>query len=423
MIKWILLFTFLIFPLAFQNCSEPFSISFEEEIETSLIDDSTPNSDNKNNQDLLVDESNGESALREEEVEEVENPNPINLPNDLWTITEWQKKFDQMIPAQLRTAQGHSQANDGWRLYNLGYYVDAFNSMYKATGNTQYLEHSLSLIEDVIVRAQPGTQFGSQYNDGYLGWGNLSHPTNTRRNHEFALYESYLWRYVTMTLRYIHEDGLESQYGSQYNDILDFTLKHIYEKWKSRGAHSQFYRSRTHMAAHWAYISMNLSDLIDDPQLKSEFNEIKDRIDYKGMLGQFANASLRSQIKPHPLNPEAYHFDSVWNGSGSQDVAHGNNVISYLVEAYAYGDHWNLKDMQALSLLLTDVLLETPNTRLEFIDGSGQGSGWLNDGFCKLGRYNIEAQRKLQSKSGTTGFQYVAAGALNRWYLENPIEK
>lgn len=46
---------------------------------------------------------------------------------------------------------------------------------------------------------------------------------------------------------------------SQYEDLLRFTEVNIFDKWFSRGVRAYIYRDRTHMAAHWASIALDLS--------------------------------------------------------------------------------------------------------------------------------------------------------------------
>jgi hypothetical protein len=48
-----------------------------------------------------------------------------------------------------------------------------------------------------------------------------------------------------------------------------------------------------------------------------------------------------------------------------------------------------------------------------FVDGSGKGNGWFNDGFMKLGRYNAEIQKRLETHSVGRGVQFYGNGALN----------
>ena len=48
-----------------------------------------------------------------------------------------------------------------------------------------------------------------------------------------------------------------------------------------------------------------------------------------------------------------------------------------------------------------------------FVDGSGKGNGWFNDGFMKLGRYDIEIQKRLETHQVGRGVQFYGNGALN----------
>jgi hypothetical protein len=49
----------------------------------------------------------------------------------------------------------------------------------------------------------------------------------------------------------------------------------------------------------------------------------------------------------------------------------------------------------------------------EYVDGSGTGNGWFNDGMMKLGRYDAALQRRLETHNVGQNSQYYANGALN----------
>lgn len=98
--------------------------------------------------------------------------------------------------------------------------------------------------------------------------------------------------------------------------------------------------------------------------------------------------------------------------------AHGNNLIAYLVEAEEVGIEWTRDDMKKLCRLL-DTIIGT-NGYAEYVDGSGSGSGWFNDGFCKRGRYDANLQRRLEAHTVGRGTQLYGNGALNAFHLLTP---
>jgi hypothetical protein len=129
-------------------------------------------------------------------------------------------------------------------------------------------------------------------------------------------------------------------------------------------------------------------------------------------------SSLRGQLLPHPLDKSAYFWSSEWGSKDlpGQDVSHGNNMLAYVVEAHDLDLEFTKEDIAAFSALLLNVLWKPEGAGdrfAAFVDGSGKGNGWFNDGFIKLGRYNAEIQKRLESHSVGRGVQFYGNGALN----------
>ncbi|NRB42921.1 MAG: hypothetical protein HRU20_31370, partial [Pseudomonadales bacterium] len=157
-----------------------------------------------------------------------------------------------------------STSPDSWKYYNLAYAMDANVAIWQATADVKYLNRALLYVQNVMALATQSP--GNNFNDTYLGWAQHTHPTMGDNNNEYPLFESYMWRYVTRMLRLMKLAGMSessSPYRTQYKSVLDFTEKHIWEKWKSRGM-THLYRSRTHMAAHWMAIGLDLMVTTED---------------------------------------------------------------------------------------------------------------------------------------------------------------
>ena len=164
--------------------------------------------------------------------------------------------------------------NSRWH-YFLGYAIDGNTAMYEATCNTKYLDRALHYVNDVVESAEVSSSLpNSQYKDSYLAWQAVDEPDVN--GEEEPLYESYMWRYVTKLLRVIRQNPHlynDPAYRSQYDSLLDFAEINIFEKWYSRDP-SNIYRSRTHMASHWAYIALDLLLLSDDATRKAWYQEV-----------------------------------------------------------------------------------------------------------------------------------------------------
>jgi len=93
------------------------------------------------------------------------------LPEALWPVKTWQETYDSLMDQDNQRALPRSLSGDAWQHYELAYYVDATNAMFRATADTSYLDIALIYITNVIQSARPVSEFGSQFQDNYLGWG------------------------------------------------------------------------------------------------------------------------------------------------------------------------------------------------------------------------------------------------------------
>jgi hypothetical protein len=271
----------------------------------------------------------------------------------------------------------------------------------------------------VVSRARVSSTLGSNFHDSFLGWKSTYAPV---LNLVVPLYESYCWRYVTRMLRVIRETPVlysNPAYRSQYDRLLAFTEKNIFEKWYRRGANSYIYRTRTHMAAHLASIAMNLALMTTDATKKAQYMTVVNNIN----LNMPNNtSSLRQQMRPGPTNPAAYFWSDVWGSTArpGQDSSHGNGVLSYIVEAHDAGIEWTNDDMRKFSTTLNSVLWPAAGRYATYVDGSGAGNGWWNDGFMRLGRYDATIQLRLETHRVGRNIQFYGNGALNARILSGP---
>jgi hypothetical protein len=333
-------------------------------------------------------------------------------------VSYWEGRFVEGWDYERKTALPASNSADSWDHYALAYDVDANTAMFRATGDRRYLDRALEYVENVVATARQSSSLAtSQCRDRYRGWVSFAaglDPSGV----EVPLYESYFWRYATTLLRVIgRTPRLRSNpgYRAQYARLLEFTEVQVFEKWYRRGVDETIYRSRTHMAAHWAAIALNLSLVTSDPVRLATYRTVVDHID-----GQ-----LRGQLRDSPVARGAYFWSDEWGSADrpGQDVGHGNGVIAYLVEACRFGTTWTAGDMERFAATLTAVVWPHGRSYHRYVDGTGTDNGWFADGFVKLGRYSATAQRRLEHHE-VVNHQFVANMALNAHILsgEPPYE-
>ncbi len=341
----------------------------------------------------------------------------------LWPADRWLERFDADWSRERPAAVALSASPDSWDHYPLAYSVDALTAAYRASGDTAYLSDGLTLLEGVVATARPSPELtDSRYGDGYRGWVSAREDV---AGQEVPLFESYLWRYGTHLLAVASASGgatADPATAARVDALVGFVERDVFDKWFSRGPEGTVYRERTHMSAHWAFIAMDLYRLTGDGERRTRCAEVVRAIT-EGGSGE--RHSLAAQLVPSEEAAGALFWSDEWGSyrEPGQDVAHGNNVVAYLVEAHDRDAGWPASTVGGLGATFTEVVWPAapredadgaPGTGrgAEFVDGSGEGSGWFSDGWVKLGRYDPALQRRLQGHDVANG-QFVANGALN----------
>jgi hypothetical protein len=322
-------------------------------------------------------------------------------------VSHWEAKYLDGWEFERANGLPASRSGDSWNHYSLSYDVDANTAMFQATGQTRYLDRALEYVENVTASAKESSSLPtSQYRDRFHGW--VSYREDLQPNGvEVPLYESYFWRHATTLLRVIRQTPAvhdDPRYRQRYEKLLGFAEEHIFTKWQTRGEKDNIYRDRTHMAAHWAAISLNLSLITTDDSRRARYRTVVDTIDQR----------LRAQLRPNPADAAAYFWNDTWGSEQrpGQDVSHANGVLSYLVEARDHGTFWTDADMAAFSVLLTDVVWPGGTGYAAYVDGTGSDNGWFSDGFVKLGRYDAAVQQRLEQHK-VANLHFAANMALN----------
>lgn len=342
---------------------------------------------------------------------------------ELLPASHWKKVFDSSS-MDLNSGDGQRCFNKSQfpttaeNLYHFGVCTDGLTSMYLATKDPKYIDRAFLYLNNLISNAKTDSR-------GYKGWDTNSDSLDT----------SHGWRSTTRFLHVIKntpELYNNTNFRSQYNSVLAFTEKHVFENYyndslsresrDSSGAlkNSLIYRGRTHMASHWAYMAMYLRRLSQDNSAISRYNEVIKKYDRE--LSPYYQSSLRNQIIPNKNVPTAIFFSDRWerfDGIGS-DMHHAQDTIGYIIEAYELGEsEWTELDIFKLRETLKKVIWKgtangewqsfagfmdgsngTPET---IIDGKPVDTNILGrcqeDGFLKLGRYDSKIQEIMQNHS------------------------
>jgi|SRR5690554_405905 len=323
----------------------------------------------------------------------------------LKSVDYWELAFIKKSEQNYKKSKKLSTSADSRQFYDLAYYIDANVAMYKATKRTIYLDQAVGYVKDMINEAKLSSNLSkSQYKDGFYGWANFTAPKEKNYGKEIPLYESYCWRYVSDLLYIIKKEKLneDKAFKEDYDQIYNFTVENIYNKWLSRGKEN-LYRSNTHMMSHWVKISMNLYLLTGDEK-------------YKIIIDDFLNKFRNNQkIYISKAVSATVKWKSDWRNKNNnfQDISHGNAVIDVMIALYDNNLGVSKTEIDQLIILFDKVIWKSKSSFAKYVDGSGKGSGWFTDGFIKLGRYNADLQRRIESHNKGRSVQFFANGALN----------
>lgn len=304
------------------------------------------------------------------------------------SLAYWKDLFDdQWVEEDMASALSKANSkNLNQEYYFMSYYLQGLRSMWQATGDNSYLDSYLLLVGITIDDA---TDLGN----GFSGWPAFD-------GNQYALWDSFYWREVATLLRILHQSPnlRAAGYQNQFDELLAFSEQHIWNRYEAMGT-GPFYRSRTHMASHWARIGMELYVITRS----ARYLDVFERISFGEMIGRPSN--LRNELNANPSNPTAVTWNQQWGfstGERIQDVSHANQVVSFITEAYINNIHWTKEDVDALTATLTEVVWpdNSPNNA-SFVNVDGSGGidlyGRLNE-WLVLGQFDAELQEKIRTR-------------------------
>lgn len=337
----------------------------------------------------------------------------------------WQELFDSSYYSKYKNKPSLksywfklSKSSNVVDFQDLSFGIDALTAMYVSTNESKYLNDALKLVDNVTSSARVSNQIhGNKYylKDEYLSWINADTLRKTESTFmiETHLSEAYFFRYVSRLLRIIklNNDAMSNyEVENFYRKNLAFIEKHVWEKWYNRGKRNnmcdQFLKSgRTHIASHWAFIAINLEELTLNQEKRMQYNEVY----------EWYNAKLRENLIPHPRVKRTWSWNSTWDKgwnilglncdklyeySEVQDVSHGNQVISYIIEAYKLNKGWNKTDIKKLNRLLHKCIwIKGENTFRDTVLGERYKKGksspgvFQAEGFVKLSEFSFKTYR------------------------------
>lgn len=337
------------------------------------------------------------------------------------TKAEWKARFDFYWGSEYTLFLNQCQSSGGEQEhYYAAWYLEGAVAAWRATGDNAILDQLLFSIEEVI-----DTAAYVPIGDGstYLGWA--ATKTSATEPKGYPLWESYFWRHVATLLRVMYQSPIlraSGTYQTQYDTILSFIEKNVWEKWEVDSL-GNFYRSRTHMASHWARIGMELYIITGDQKYKT----VADNINFAGfpVTEDWPGANLRDRLYDFG---GGYAWYQEWDTANKQDTDHGSDFMSFVVESETNGGYWTSADIAKFTTTFNSTIWydDTPVAWKQYVDGTGTTDatislhGWLN-----LGRNDEALQNRINTyyypdPPGLGSYDSFASGiaTLNTAYLE-----
>lgn len=308
-----------------------------------------------------------------------------------------------------------STSGNAYNFMNLRKTIDAFNAMITSTGDNYWINQQRRLIDNIVQSAQISSDIvgNLKFKDEFKGW--ISRREGFSYQKENPLFESYSFLYITQFLYITRGSKWVVQTNDNqiwWNSILNFIEQNIWTKWYDRSnltynnPYRYFLRSRTHMGSHWAGIAMYLNTLTTNSQIRAQTAELIQQYD------TLLKRNLRLTNGGYLWNSTYDNIEGTFAGKSEdsiiQDIEHGNHVVSYIINAYIFGNkNWLPEDIKRLIVTLKERIYNpNNNTFHDNVDGSDNINrpGWgnyISDGWLKLAAYDKETNQIFQ-KFGTS---------------------
>ena len=325
--------------------------------------------------------------------------------------------------------------------YHNGHEVEALTYLWKMSGDMRWYNAIVGLIDYEIGATKKITN--SNYSEFY-SWYPVDQTCNPDNPDTWVhcqigtpLYESYLWRRVSTFLRYLYQSSnLRAQnpnIESDYQRLKAWTKKNMWDKWVAVGM-NHLYRSRTHMASHWARIGYDLWVMEGRPET-SLYKDVYRNIMYEDMPNYSTAykthiwdlvADKGAMVLDNRAHQGAW-IENGWTFMGANDFGHAKDPLDFIHELYLEGEPELMTTMGGLTAM--EWFRKLVNTQLEFFygvkpyydykdyyykmdgtDWQGEGSGGKNIAgtWDQFARYFDDYQTMIDADyTGNAGGDYL----------------
>jgi hypothetical protein len=239
--------------------------------------------------------------------------------SDATKISALKSKFDSTYSQSAGMQNASNSDING--MYNEYISCESLVEMYKASGDTSYMDKAIQLCDAYIAA-------GKDLNgDGYLDWKASVIPQGYNHDH-------YEWRAadgVAMVVNQLMTDPeLKNKYSSQASKYSSFIEKNVWEKWNNttgRCGSIKDVPTEEHFIARIGTIALNMYEITGDQKY---LNWIKKEV-----------PALKSAIE------KSGDIEGTING-GSIDSGHAADTVDFIVDCYKAGLIFDSGDISTL---------------------------------------------------------------------------
>ncbi len=304
---------------------------------------------------------------------------------------------------------------------------------FQATGQLSYLEAFLVHWYAFQDNALPSNTFPNRklppytklealgspkyFKDSYLSWdnhGSRHYSQGQTDGGEYPLFETHGFQCVPKMLYVLFQHPelrtLKNERGGTYQDdydkILPWFEKNIWDKWFSRGRGNLF-RSQTHITSHAANMALYLSKIHPS---KSEYKHFLDDFNSNADGHGFSSypSSFRDQLREHVYKDTGKSWKGyIWNPNwgvmtGATDTNHNQAEFRHIINQMMFaGSYWNEADkvrfLATAHWQLENSEVQPANYKMDLAPNNkdGQWSSMLYYGVSAWGRFDESLQKAL----------------------------
>ncbi|MDM1509305.1 hypothetical protein HX082_07830 [Myroides odoratimimus] len=288
-----------------------------------------------------------------------------------------------------------SNLGNSFYFMHLGPVIDALTLMYDSTKDIKYLNDAQLLISNILNSSVENS-------NGFKSWKSYSDNKEYKvsNDKEWMLYEGHLFRYISKYAYYVSLQKDLSQDIIDFNQVLiSFIDKNVWDKWmlSNNNDLNVFLGVRLHNGADWANVALYMKKLSKGYGQSKYANYLKiynstlhvSLINFLSGIDNDWSSVYKEDLNREIKRRKLSKIDPL---SNSQDLAHGNHIIEYLINSFELEKDVELSNFKRFDKILKTRLFSEDYSKLNvFMNLQGEYKYIdVSDGWMKLSYVNKE---------------------------------